>query len=310
MLLFSPLTIFDIGFQLSVLATLALIDVQPRLQSFFDKETTSNKVITTSLAPLLLTTPLCIYYFQGFSLAALPLNILILPWIEMIVVSGFVASILGSIIPVLGYVANLGNSFFLSILDLLVTIASKGYIHVPAVPLATLFGIYAGLYLLLMRRSKQALLVYGLGLIFWWYIWTQHPLTITILDVGQGDSIYISTPQHKNMLIDCGSDSYKAGPVALATILREKATLDYLLITHDHTDHTNGLKTLNIPINTIISGNIITGKTIIMGDIILKLFQDPYQQDTNGSSIVTRLQYNDWSMAFWEMPLSKQKNIL
>lgn len=298
MLIVSPLTIFDIGFQLSVLATLALIDVQPRLQSFFSKPTMSNTAFTTSLAPLLLTTPLCVYYFQGLSLAALPLNILILPWLEFVVVSGFAASILGSIFPALGYIANLGNELFLTILDYLIGLASKGYIYIPAFPLITGLSIYAGIYLFLLRRTKAALLTIGLGLGLWWYVWSTHPLTVTILDIGQGDSIYISTPRHRTMLIDCGSELYRAGPIALATIKRETDHLDQLLITHDHTDHQNGLATLSIPIHNIISGNILPRENFILDGISFQLFQDPFPVETNGESIVVLMQYQGMRMLF------------
>ena len=298
MVLISPLTIFDVGFQLSVLATFALVDTQPRLQTFFGKENTVNKMLTTSLAPLLLTTPICVYYFQGISLAALPLNILILPWVEMVVVSGFVASIVGSILPPLGFICNLGNELFLTILDWLVKIASTGYMHVPAIPLLTLLGIYIAIYLCLLRRMKQAILAAGIGFGFWWYIWNTHPLTVTVLDVGQGDSIYISTAHHKTILIDCGSDTYNAGPVAQATIWHETGKLDYLIITHDHTDHMNGVKMLSIPIANRISGNILIGETLSLDGAVFTLFQDPYPLDTNGESIVTKMQYHNTSMLF------------
>ena len=73
-------------------------------------------------------------------------------------------------------------------------------------------------------------------------------LTIQILDVGQGDGIYIEFPNGKNMLVDLGSlMPTKAWKVVrpdlwtyFATHTRFKnkgATLDYLVVTHADFDH-------------------------------------------------------------------------
>ena len=86
--------LYDVGFQLSFLATIGLIYLAPFLQSYFywlpHKLALRESVITT-LAAIILTTPLVIYQFGRFSLVALPANLFILFVIPIIMAVGFLA---------------------------------------------------------------------------------------------------------------------------------------------------------------------------------------------------------------------------
>ena len=66
-------------------------------------------------------------------------------------------------------------------------------------------------------------------------------LTVTFLDVGQGDAIFIQTPSGKQLLIDGGPD-----PEALQRELGRvmpfwDRSLDLIVLTHPDADHLNGL---------------------------------------------------------------------
>ncbi len=65
-------------------------------------------------------------------------------------------------------------------------------------------------------------------------------MTVHFIDVGQGDSIFISLPDNENILIDTGSPA--AGPVIvkyLKSIGIRK--IDHLITTHLHDDHFGGI---------------------------------------------------------------------
>ena len=71
-------------------------------------------------------------------------------------------------------------------------------------------------------------------------------LTLTFLDVGQGDSILVEFPKGKRMLIDGGGsyeDRFDTGKSILAPFLWNKKirNLDYLVLTHPDPDHLKGL---------------------------------------------------------------------
>jgi len=68
-------------------------------------------------------------------------------------------------------------------------------------------------------------------------LWAQ--LSVTFVDVGQGDAIYIEFPNGKNALIDGGNSG-----VLIDNFLKAKKVtkIDFVALTHPHSDHYRGLK--------------------------------------------------------------------
>ncbi len=79
-------------------------------------------------------------------------------------------------------------------------------------------------------------------------------MEITVLDVGQGDSVVVSTPSGHHILIDCGpgptgSDDqgiWDAGKGTVLPYLRYKGInrLDAIFVSHPHDDHMGGLSSI------------------------------------------------------------------
>ncbi len=65
-------------------------------------------------------------------------------------------------------------------------------------------------------------------------------LTVSFLDVGQGDSIFIELPDGKTMLIDA-SESDEAKGIIDYIQDRGHDELDYVVATHPHADHIGGM---------------------------------------------------------------------
>ena len=65
-------------------------------------------------------------------------------------------------------------------------------------------------------------------------------LKVVFFDVGQGDAVFIETPQHHQILIDGGP-----GPVILRKLAKElpfyDRSLDLIILTHPEKDHISGL---------------------------------------------------------------------
>lgn len=75
---------------------------------------------------------------------------------------------------------------------------------------------------------------------------------VTVLDVGQGDSIFIELPDNRCMLIDSGESEY-GDTVADYISSAGYKKIDYLVATHPHADHIGGMKKA---VNSFDIGNI------------------------------------------------------
>ena len=69
---------------------------------------------------------------------------------------------------------------------------------------------------------------------------TDGSLTISYLDVGQGDSAFVVLPNGESILIDAGNQS---DGESIIEYIRESGitTLDYVVATHPHADHIGGM---------------------------------------------------------------------
>jgi competence protein ComEC len=104
-------------------------------------------------------------------------------------------------------------------------------------------------FLLVATRYSKKYSVIILSLAFFILILPRRNvgLEITMLDVGQGEAIYIESDSGTTYLIDGGSsDVKKLGLYRLSPFLRSQGTdrIDYAIITHSDNDHISGLMEL------------------------------------------------------------------
>lgn len=99
------------------------------------------------------------------------------------------------------------------------------------------------------KRILLLLLVLSLGLNLSCTQGKKEKLEVTFLDIGQGDSAFISTPGGKNILIDGGKRAippyshFDAGKEVVLPFLKNKGVkrIDTLIATHPDGDHIGGL---------------------------------------------------------------------
>jgi len=101
MVWFNPrLLVFDLGFQLSFLATLGLFYGTPLMSrglKFLPASFGLREITSISAGAILFTSPWLAYSFGQLSLVALPANILVVPTVEMTMLFGFVMAVFGLI---------------------------------------------------------------------------------------------------------------------------------------------------------------------------------------------------------------------
>ncbi len=214
--------------------------------------------LATTAGALVLTTPITALSFGTFSLIAPVANLACL-WAVAITFSGAmltgcVALWSPAVAGVLGAVVALPGRFVLGCAQMLARL-----------PLAAvaLDGIFlpvwlAGVYLLLAlgvlwRRERSRLILPACAgvctlcaaLLCTAVPMSQSGLTVTVLDVGQGQSVALTTPR-STVLVDCGGSSWTDPGDVAANYLqtRGRSRVDVLILTHFHTDHANGVKEL------------------------------------------------------------------
>ncbi|HIK24290.1 MAG TPA: ComEC family competence protein [Thermosynechococcus sp. M3746_W2019_013] len=103
MLIYNPLWIEDIGFQLSFLATLGLIvSAQPISDRLHWLPTPLRNSLATPLAATLWVLPLSLAIFGIFPVYGLPANVIANPFLILLTVGGFISATVGFILPPLG----------------------------------------------------------------------------------------------------------------------------------------------------------------------------------------------------------------
>ena len=66
-------------------------------------------------------------------------------------------------------------------------------------------------------------------------------LTVTFIDVGQGDSEWIVSPNNRTMLIDAGESN---DALKISSIIPHNKVIDVVVATHAHSDHIGGMNNI------------------------------------------------------------------
>lgn len=116
---------------------------------------------------------------------------------------------------------------------------------------------------------------------------THQTMSVHFIDVGQGDAIFIQSPNGKTMLVDGG---VKGAGQTIIDYLRDNnvTSLDYVVATHPDADHIGGLIPVlqTIPIGHFIdSGKVHTSKTYEEMLMLINEKDIPYSVPTVGEQI-------------------------
>ncbi|MGV8073149.1 MAG: DNA internalization-related competence protein ComEC/Rec2 [Syntrophobacteraceae bacterium] len=276
-LLISPNSLRDISFQLTFAAMFGLFIIYPRfrrLQEMFWKwvradERFIRKLLSpfvdsfwVSLAANLMVLPLTVYYFYGISAAGFAANTVLVPAIGFLVLPvGLLSLALFAVNEHLALPFLKLGAWFLGYCEQAIVWFSGlswAYFWVGTISVAALVLYYAGMVLALSSWSRQrkaaGLLALGLGFLAVMIFKMLPPahgaaqfFKAVVVDVGQGSSTLVQFPTGETMLIDGGGfhdDSFDIGRSVLAPFLWRSGIrkLDYVVLSHDHPDHRNGLR--------------------------------------------------------------------
>jgi competence protein ComEC len=272
MLIVNPLTLFDLGFQLSFLATLGLILYVAPLTRLLEYQLAriapGNQVqriigvlddsFIVTLAAQITTTPILVFAFHRFSLVGVLTNFIVLPVQPAVMLSGGIATLVAMIAPPLGQVLAWIAWAFLEFTIVVVQATSHlpfatlevGRFDLPLLALyyALLFGLtLIGWRKILGRLSPRPILACGLTLVIGMWVWNatiaapDGKTHITFLD---GATTFVQTPHGVRVLIDGG-----ANPSAVVSALGQRLpfwdrAIDLVVLTNPDEEHVAALVTV------------------------------------------------------------------
>lgn len=214
-------------------------------------------VVAASLGAMVFTVPVLVVCFGKISLISPISNLLCIWAVSVSYLGGMVAAVLGLLLPGAGaLVGALTAPFAGYLLEAIPALAQLPLASVPVtnyyytVWLILVYGLVAlGVFLPGKKHTALALGVGGAALaaavLFTGMSFRSPVLTASVLDVGQGQSVLLYTPD-AYVLVDCGGNDYtNAGDIAADTLgAMGQGRLDALVISHYHDDHANGVPQL------------------------------------------------------------------
>lgn len=343
MLLWNPYFLFNIGFQLSFLTTAGILWGVPKMNKKLPIQNAwIRSAISITFIAQCFSFPITIYYFNQFSILSFGTNLFLVPVITLIILPfGYAALFLGMVHPGFGYIlGKIVNStlwgvywsvdrlsdwemlhqiwgtppkwwvilyyvFFLWLMGLWVKGEDRihpqvklrwgGTIHLPRIDKHR-WMISALIFIMILHLG------YGYS-----YPLKRDVFQATFIDVGQGDSILIETPNGKRILVDGGGTldfseqleewqkrkkMFEVGKQTVVPYLKRNGIrhLDYVVATHGDMDHIGGLRAV---LSELSVGNLVWGADRVEGSEETDLMHIARE---NKIKVVQAIQGQKWSI--------------
>ena len=248
----SPLYFVDASFLMSYGAILGILLVLPAMEKTFSKKGRVLSAFRCSLSINLMLFPILLWFYYEIPTYSILLNLIAIPLMGLILGCGLFGSMFMWCPPIRVGCFFVCNQIFM-VYEKLGTLGSR-------LPLARIvFGrpklwmvivYYVVLFLVLFwigksKNKKRGMWISCVLCICLMGLRIDNHLKVTMIDVGQGESIYIQGPEGKNYLIDAGSnDVEQVGKYRIEPFLKSQGVgiLDYVFVTHGDLDHCNGIR--------------------------------------------------------------------
>lgn len=338
LLLSNPLLAFQASFLLSFGAVCGISMVYPILQKVFSWKQKWFQTILCSISINLVTYPILVHFYYEYPIYSMALNLIVVPLMKWVMIFGFL---------------SLGASYLWLPLSRILSIPVFLVLECYEVLGTWILKLPGAMQNFGREQLWQLWLYYGILLLVLGILWyggkrlvslgiplalilvslrIRGNLEIVMLDVGQGDGIFLRMPSKTTCFIDGGSSNVKkVGEYRILPFLKYQGSrhLDYVIFSHLDTDHISGIEELleaqEISIGCMLLPDLknpdenylkmvalaqeqgIMVKTIGQGDYFLD--QDVRIQclwpekgrtwtDKNEGSAVLQLSYGDFSMLF------------
>jgi competence protein ComEC len=262
-----PLDVLDAGAWLSFGATLGIITIAPRLVSVVHAglgqrlsvvPRTGVLMIGATLAAELVILPVSASVFGRISVAGVPLNLVAIPAMALLQITGLLLVALAPMAPVLTpafvFVATAAADALTGSSDLAEAWPWLSW-RVPPVAVWWVAGYYALLLAMFTAPARELRRIATVAFALIASVICTAPFAslsmphegrvrVTVLDVGQGDAVLVQTPGRQSLLVDTGGSSgaFDIGSriIAPASWALGVRRLTWLALTHGDRDHAGG----------------------------------------------------------------------
>lgn len=284
LLLRSPSLLFQAGFQLSFGAILAVGAVLPVLDVWLGGNFGGGRLAADSflasvragLAIQIVTFPIIVSHFYEYPVYGFFLNLLVIPLMAYVVMSGIAGILLGTVwLPAGRFFVGTGH-YILKFYEQLCLMVQRlpGAVRIVGRPKMWQICVYGAVWAVILGWAMKKVgkcedgqaekdysgdrfvgrcacryVLAAAGLLCGFLILRPLPpqgLKVTFLDVGQGDGICLET-RDTVILVDGGSSSNrKLGEQVLEPFLKSSgiSVIDYAVVSHGDEDHISGLRYL------------------------------------------------------------------
>lgn len=225
----------------------------------------SELILISFIIELALALPMA-WYFHRTTTMSLPANVLVIPLASILMPAAVLAVALSYLSFGLAYVPALIAGYSLALLtgtirlighfrisDVRVSVPPPAFCWAAALALAAAM-VLARRRLLLAWLGIAGLTAAAIGIVMLppKMQWRPGVLEVTAIDVGQGDSLLIITPEGKTLLLDSGGvgggshTDFDVGEEVVSPYLWSRGIrrLDAVAISHPHSDHVGGMRSV------------------------------------------------------------------
>jgi competence protein ComEC len=259
MLLYNPLWIWDLGFLLSMLATLGLIVTVPPLMEILDwLPTTIGSLVAVPLAATIWTLPLQLYTFGILPIYSLIANVLTALLLSVLTIGGLIASCGALVWPLLG--SGFAWLLFWPLQLLIAIVSSIGQLPghslaLGSISLWQLLALYACMGVVWLWGKAQWKLMAAVGLLIlvvpMWQVQSQRFL-ITVFDGTRTPMMVI---EHPSGTVVLNSGDLFTASQSLVPFLQQEGInrIDWAIATDNTSTSKSGWASLlnRIPITTL-----------------------------------------------------------
>ncbi len=282
--LLNPYVIFNSSFQMSFSSVIAIAFVYPYIIKYYKIKNKFLKSVIISLTITLINAPFVVNAYYELAAYSVLINIIILPFMSLVVISGLISSIIAIWWVEPAKIILSGSIYILKFYEFICELSTKlpfakivtGHFNV------TDFTIYFGIIIIFLyvinnfikkelvpmevgeiRRKRYIRCIPCFGLVFvlsfYLYYTDIEKNIITFLDVGQGEAAFFVSKEGTTYLFDGGSSSASnIGKSRILPYLKYNGvkTIDYVVLSHSDDDHTNGIidimSCISIKVNNLV----------------------------------------------------------